>query len=315
MDKFDTLVLFTRIVELESFSLAADRLGIPRATASNAIKALEKSLECRLLERTTRHVRPSLDGKAFYERCVHILSELDDAESSLRHALVRPRGTLRVDLHGAHATRIVLPRIDEFHSRYPDIELVISSGDRLVDLVREGIDCAVRAGKLEDSSLVARYLATMPQAICASPEYLHRHGWPRSPNDLPSHQCVNFFSTSRGTNYPLELMVNGKVQAFYLKGWVTVNDAENYVSCALRGAGLIQLPRYHVEEELAEGRLVEVLSEWASPGMPLSALYPQHRQLSPRVRVFIDWLSALYQQRFAAGKSQAPAAGTTRYKG
>ncbi|MGE0969967.1 LysR substrate-binding domain-containing protein [Klebsiella sp. WOUb02] len=298
MDKFDTLLLFTRIVELESFSLAADRLGIPRATASNAIKVLEKKLECRLLERTTRHVRTSLDGKAFYERCVHILSELDDAESSLRHSVARPRGILRIDLHGAHATRIVLPRIDEFHARYPDIELVISSGDRLVDLVREGIDCAVRAGKLHDSSLIARYLVTMPQVICASPEYLRRHGTPRSPNDLQSHQCVNFFSTSRGTNYPLELIVNGKVQGYQLKGWMTVNDAENYVICALRGAGLVQLPRYHVADALEDGRLVEVLGAWQSPGMSLSALYPQHRQLSPRVRVFIDWLSALYKARF-----------------
>ncbi|TDV12774.1 LysR family transcriptional regulator [Raoultella planticola] len=302
MDKFDTLLLFTRIVELESFSQAADQLGIPRATASNAIKALENNLECRLLERTTRHVRTSLDGRAFYERCVHILSELDDAESSLRHTIVRPRGILRVDLHGAHATRIVLPRIDEFHIEYPDIQLVISSGDRLVDLVREGVDCAVRAGKLHDSSLVARHLATMPQVICASPTYLQQHGRLLSPDDLMSHQCVNFFSTSRGTNYPIELLVNGKKQAYQPKGWLTVNDAENYVICALRGGGLVQLPRYHVVDALEEGRLVEVLSEWQSPGMSLSALYPQHRQLSPRVRVFIDWLRSLYKEHFPEEK-------------
>ncbi|VFS88312.1 D-malate degradation protein R [Raoultella planticola] len=207
MDKFDTLLLFTRIVELESFSQAADQLGIPRATASNAIKALENNLECRLLERTTRHVRTSLDGRAFYERCVHILSELDDAESSLRHTIVRPRGILRVDLHGAHATRIVLPRIDEFHIEYPDIQLVISSGDRLVDLVREGVDCAVRAGKLHDSSLVARHLATMPQVICASPTYLQQHGRPLSPDDLMSHQCVNFSLPAGGLTIQLNFLL------------------------------------------------------------------------------------------------------------
>ncbi|RWR02225.1 hypothetical protein ED28_09165 [[Pantoea] beijingensis] len=303
MDKFDTLLLFTRIVELESFSQAADQLGIPRATASNAIKELENNLECRLLERTTRHVHTSPDGKAFYERCVHILSELDDAESSLRHTVARPRGILRIDLHGAHATHIVLPRLDEFHDAYPDIELVISSGDRLVDLVREGVDCAVRAGKLHDSSLVARYLATMPQVICASPDYVRRYGSPRNPEELMAHQCVNFFSTNGGMNYPIELIVNGKKQGFYPKGWLTVNDAENYVICALRGGGLVQLPRYHVEEALGEGRLVEVLSEWQSPGMTVSALYPQHRQLSPRVRVFIDWLISLYSERFPEEKS------------
>ena len=302
MDKFETLLLFTRIVELESFSQAADQLGVPRATASNAIKQLEKNLECRLLERTTRHVRTSLDGKAFYERCVHILSELDDAESSLRHTVARPRGILRLDLHGAHATRIVLPNIDQFHRSYPDIELVISSGDRLVDLVREGVDCAVRAGKLHDSSLMARHLVTMPQVICASPDYLGRFGMPQHPEELMAHQCVNFFSTTGGVNYSIELIINGKKQAFSPKGWVTVNDAENYVICALRGAGLVQLPRYHVAEALADGRLVEVLNAWQSPGMEVSALYPQHRQLSPRVRVFIDWLLSLYSATFAAEK-------------
>lgn len=298
MDKFDTMLLFTRIVELQSFSQAADQLGIPRATASNAIKSLEKNLECRLLERTTRHVRASLDGEAFYERCVHILSELDDAESSLRHSGVRPQGILRVNLHGAHATRIVLPRIDEFHARYPAIRLVISSGDRLVDLIREGVDCAVRAGKLFDSSLIARPLAQMPQVICASPDYLRKHGRPMTPDDLLSHQSVNFFSTSRGKNSPLELIVNGKEKSYPTKGWMTVNDAENYVICALRGCGLVQLPRYHVDDALRDGLLQEVLSDWKIPAMQLSAIYPQHRQLSPRVRIFVDWLVSLYRERF-----------------
>ena len=298
MDKFDTMLLFTRIVELQSFSQAADQLGIPRATASNAIKSLEKNLECRLLERTTRHVRASLDGEAFYERCVHILSELDDAESSLRHSGVRPQGILRVNLHGAHATRIVLPRIDEFHARYPAIRRVISSGDRLVDLIREGVDCAVRAGKLFDSSLISRPLAQMPQVICASPDYLRKHGRPMTPDDLLSHQSVNFFSTSRGKNYPLELIVNGKEKSYPTKGWMTVNDAENYVICALRGCGLVQLPRYHVDDALRDGLLQEVLSDWKSPAMQLSAIYPQHRQLSPRVRIFVDWLVSLYRERF-----------------
>ena len=150
MDRLDSLRLFTRIIELGSFSRAADDLELPRATATHAIQALEARLEARLLERTTRQVRPTLDGQAFYERCVQILTELEDAESSLRHASINPRGTLRVDLHGTHATDIVLPRIDEFRSRYPGIDFVVSSGDRLVDLVRDGIDCVVRAGSPGD---------------------------------------------------------------------------------------------------------------------------------------------------------------------
>jgi DNA-binding transcriptional LysR family regulator len=152
MDRFDTLQLFVRIVEQGSFTKGASMVDIPRATATYAIKALEARLGTRLLERTTRHVRPTLDGQAFYERCVRILSEVDDAESSSSHQTSNPRGVLRLDLRGTHATRIVLPRIDEFRARYPGIELVVSSGDRLVDLVREGVDCVVRGGRPRDSS-------------------------------------------------------------------------------------------------------------------------------------------------------------------
>ncbi|CCN18400.1 LysR family transcriptional regulator [Bordetella bronchiseptica] len=300
MDRFDSLQLFTRIVELGSFSRAAAALDIPRATATHAIKQLEASLGARLLDRTTRHVRATPDGQAFYERCVHVLSELDDAQSSLQRVASNPRGLLRVDMHNTHATKIVLPRIDDFRARYPGIDLVVSGGDRLVDLVREGIDCVIRAGNPRDSSLVARRLAVMPQVICASPEYLAAFGAPRHPDELPAHRVVKFFAASAAVDYPLELRIGGEIRAFALNGWISVSDAENYVVCALRGCGLIQLPRFHVEDDLRAGRLVEVLSDWPSPDLPVSALYPSHRHLSPRVRVFVDWLGTLYEEAFPA---------------
>ncbi|AFT71046.1 putative LysR-family transcriptional regulator [Alloalcanivorax dieselolei B5] len=300
MDRFDSLQLFTRIVELGSFSRAAGALDIPRATATHAIKQLEARLSTRLLDRTTRHVRPTLDGQAFYERCVHVLSELDDAESSLRHVATNPRGTLRVDMSSVHAVHIVLPRIDDFRNRYPGIDLVVSSGDRLIDLVREGVDCVIRAGVPRDSTLVVRRLALMPQVICASPEYLAYFGTPRHPDELSAHQAVGFFSSGNTVDYGLELIVDGELRTFTPGGWMSTNDAESYGVCALRGCGLVQLPRYHVDDQLRDGRLIEVLGEWASPDMPLSALYPYHRQLSPRVRVFIDWLGKLYEERFGS---------------
>jgi DNA-binding transcriptional LysR family regulator len=302
MDRFQSMQLFTRIVELGSFTRAAGALDIPRATATHAMKELEARLGTRLLERTTRQVRTTLDGQAFYERCVQLLGDLEDAESSLRTVATNPRGTLRLDLHGTHATRIVLPRIDEFRSRYPQIDLVVSGGDRLVDLVREGIDCVVRAGTPKDSSLVARRLAVMPEVICASPEYLQYFGTPTHPDELSAHQAVGFFSSSHDRTYPLELMVEGQVRQFELAHWIAVNDAESYVACALRGCGLIQLPRYHVEDELRDGRLVEVLSDWPSTGMVVSAMYPHHRQLSPRVRVFVDWLVSVYEEKFGSAE-------------
>ncbi|MDN7719829.1 LysR family transcriptional regulator [Burkholderia gladioli] len=298
MDRLDTLQLFTRIVETGSFSRSADMLGIPRASATHAIKQLEARLGTRLLERTTRQVRPTPDGSAFYERCVLVLTELDDAEASLRQVASNPRGVLRVDMHGTHATTIVIPRIDDFHRRYPEIELVVSSGDRLVDLVREGVDCVVRGGRPHDSSLVARRLAMMPQVICASPAYLAEFGMPKHPDELPGHRAVRFFSSNGNIDYPFSLVVDGEVRDYDIGGWISVNDAENYVVAAERGCGLIQVPRFHLEGALRDGRLVEVLPEWRSPDLPLTALYPYRRQLSPRVRVFVDWLREIYTELF-----------------
>lgn len=298
MDRLDTLQLFTRIVETGSFSRAADMLDVPRASATHAIKQLETRLGTRLLERTTRHVRTTLDGQAFYERCVHVLSELDDAEASMRHVAANPRGVLRIDMHGTHATQIVLPRIHEFRQRYPGIDIVASSGDRLVDLVREGVDCVIRGGNPRDSTLVARRLALMPQVICASPAYLARCGAPHHPDELMAHQAVRFFSSTTAIDYPIVLNIDGQTKEFDVGGWMMVNDAENYVTCAESGCGLVQLPRFHIEEQLRTGRLVEVLTDWQSPPLPVTALYPYRRQLSPRVRVFVDWLVDLYAQKF-----------------
>jgi DNA-binding transcriptional LysR family regulator len=298
MDRFDALQLFVRIVELGSFTQAATALGTPRATATHAIKELEARLRVRLLERTTRRVRTTVDGQAFYERCRHLLHELEDAESSLAHLAVHPRGRLRLDIHGAAATEIVLPRINEFHERYPDIELMIGSGDRLVDLVREGVDCVVRAGEPQDSSLVTRRLALLPQLTCASPAYLAAQGTPLTLADLAQHRAVNFFSAQRAEPFPFTFLVDGKVEEYQLKDWISVNNADTYVTCVEQGCGIIQLPRFHVERQLREGTLVEILAQWPCPPMVYSVLYPHHRQLSPRVRVFIDWVTQVYADRF-----------------
>ena len=305
MDRLATLSLFTRIVETGSFTRAADGLDIPRPTATNAIKALETRLGVRLLERTTRHVRPTLDGQAFYDRCVHVLAELDDAEASLRQVAASPRGRLRVDLHGTHAAQIVLPRIAEFRARYPELALDVSSGDRLVDLVREGVDCVVRAGNPRDSTLVARPLARMPQVLCASPAYLARAGTPSHPDELAGHSAVRFFASDGASDYPITLRVDDAWRDFAPPGWMAVNDAENYVVCALQGCGLVQVPRFHVEDALRDGRLVEVLPGFPSPDMALWAMYPYRRHLSPRVRVFVEWVAGLYAQKFGPPDAQA----------
>ncbi len=300
MDRFDAMQLFIRIVELGSFTDAAGALNLPRATATHAIKQLEKRLGARLLDRTTRQVAPTLDGQAFYERSKRVLAELEDAETSLSTHVTDPHGTLRLDLHGAHATMIILPRIAQFRERYPNIDVVISSGDRLVHLVREGIDCVVRAGQPRDSSLVVRKLADMEQIICASPEYLSRYGTPVHPGELPQHQAIGFFSRGNDSRYPFSVMMDGQETQFEASGWMSVSDAECYTSAALAGCGLIQVPRFRLQAHLQTGRLVQVLADWPCPDLPVCALYPFHRQLSPRVRVFIDWARDLYSEKFGA---------------
>ena len=298
MDRLDAFALFCRIVELGSFTRAAEAQNIPRATATQAIKDLEARLGARLLERTTRQVKPTPDGEQFYQRCLGILAELDDAEASLSQTSANPGGLLRVDLHGSHAANIVLPNIDDFHRRYPRIELRLSCGDRLVDLVAEGIDCVIRSGQPRDSSLVIKRLAVIPESMCASPLYLERHGIPQHPDDLKHHQAVGFFSRGYDSTYPLECTLDGVVNRYDLPAWITVNDARAYLAAALSGCGLIQVPRLDTQPYLDSGELVEVLADYPSPGVPISVLYPSQRFLAPRVRVFVDWVEALYRSFF-----------------
>lgn len=294
MDRFQEMRIFTRIVERRSFTLAAEDLQLPRATVTNAIKRLETRLGTRLLERTTRVVAPTLDGQAYYERCVRLLAELAEMESVFNRT--EPSGLLRVNLQPALAKHVLAPALPDFLARYPGIVLQIGEGDRLVDLVREGIDCVLRAGRLVDSSMVAQQVAQLTQVTCASPAYLERHGRPANLDDLERHRAVHFISSSTGRPYPLEFRVGSEVRQVVLPASVSVSGADMYTATAVAGLGIVQVPRYRIEHELKGGRLEVVLPLLAPPALPVSVLYPQSRQLSPRVRVFVDWIKAVFAQ-------------------
>ena len=289
MDRLDAMRLFTRVVDRHSFTLAAQDLEIPRSTATQVIKELEARLGVRLLQRTTRSVRSTLDGEAYYQRCVAILGEIEEAESAFRHA--KPHGLLRVDVHGTLARHFVLPALPAFLAEYPDLQLQMSEGDRLVDLVREGIDCVLRVGDLQGGAMIARRVATLTEVTCASPAYVARHGMPAGLGDLDGHVAIAFMSTATGAALPLEFTVDGELQKIALPATVTVAAAESYVAAARLGLGLIQVPHYHVAADLAAGSLLEVLPSHRPSPTPVSLLYPHRRQLSLRVRVFIDWLA------------------------
>src|SRR5271155_1577402 len=196
MDRFDAMRVFTRVVERRSFTLAAEDLGLPRSTVTDAVKQLEARLGVLLLQRTTRHVSPTLDGEAYHRRCLGLLADLEDAEAAFGGA--KPQGLLRVDVHGTLARHFVLPALPGFLAEYPGIELYMSEGDRLVDLIREGIDCVLRVGDLKDSDMIARRIAMLEEITCAAPAYIDRFGQPASVDDLDRHLMVGFHSSGSG---------------------------------------------------------------------------------------------------------------------
>jgi DNA-binding transcriptional LysR family regulator len=294
MDRFEEMRVFVRVTERRSFTLAAEDLVLPRATVTNAIKRLEQRLGTRLLERTTRQVTPTLDGEAHYQRCLRLLADLEEAEGAFRGAA--PKGLLRVNVQGTLARRFVIPALPAFLARYPGIDLHIGESDRLVDLVREGIDCVLRVGNLRDSSMVARRVAQLEHVTVASPDYLARHGEPRSLDELAGHVAVNYISSATGKVYPLDFTVDGETRLVTLPSKVSVSGADTYEAACLAGLGLVQMPRYRIEDALADGRLKLLLEQWPPAPLPVNVLYPHNRQLSPRVRVFADWLRELFAQ-------------------
>ncbi|MBC4812783.1 LysR family transcriptional regulator [Klebsiella quasipneumoniae] len=293
MDRFNAMRVFTRIVELGGFAKAADSLQLPRASVTILIKQLEAHLGVQLLQRTTRHVSPTLDGAAYYQRCVQLLTDLEETEAVFSTQRQNPRGTLSIDMPSGIGSLIVIPALPTFTALYPQIELEIGLNDRPVDLIREGVDCVLRGGPVLDESLVARPLAMMEQLTLASPAYLARMGTPLCLEQLADHQMVEYVSSASGKRFGLEFLLGSELRPINLKKVVAVNSSTGYFAACEAGYGLIQAPRYHALRQLAEGTLVQVLADVAVPKMALTALYPPHRQLSQRVRVFVDWLVQL----------------------
>jgi len=287
--------VFTRVVERRSFTLAAEDTRLPRSTVSDAVKDLEARLGVRLLQRTTRTVNPTLDGEAYYQRCLSILADIEEAEGAFAGA--KPKGLLRVDVHGTLARHFVLPNLPAFLTTYPEIEFYMSEGDRLVDLIREGIDCVLRVGVPQDSDMIARKVALLDEVTLASPSYIAGHGMPQHPDALNGHHMIGFRSSATGSILPLEFTIDGDLREMILPAPVSVNAAESYFAAAKLGLGLIQIPRYHADAAIAAGELLAVLEDYPPTSTPVFLLYPRNRQLSPRVRIFIEWVGAVFKQR------------------
>lgn len=289
MDRFDAMRAFVRVVERRSFAQAARDLGLPRSRVSEAVQQLERTLGVRLLVRTTRQVSPTVEGEDYHRRVIGILAAIEDAEAAITTEV--PAGLLRIDVHGTFARRFLMPALPEFIQRYPGIKLHIDEGDRLVDLVGEGIDCVLRVGKPANNGLVGRKLGEIAEGTFASPAYLTRHGVPASPDDLDGHRMIGFISSATNAVIPLEFTTPSGVRSVTIPSVVTVSASDTNACLAELGLGLIQAPRYRVARELEKGALVEVLPSCPPTPTPVFLLYAEGRQLSPRVRLFVDWAS------------------------
>jgi DNA-binding transcriptional LysR family regulator len=287
----EALRAFVRVAELASFTRAAESLGLPKGRVSAVIQRLEKETSTQLLHRTTRRVQLTNDGRTFYERCKDVLADLDELKSMFEQHPQSLKGRLRVDMPSGVARDHVIPALPEFLREHPLLEVELSCTERKVDLIREGFDCVVRIGTLEDPSLVARPLGRLSLVNCASPAYLEEFGMPRTVADLANHRLVHYAPTFGAKPLGFEYFDGTAYRTIAMSGAVTVNSAEAFTAACVAGLGIIQTPLIGMRRLLTSGRLVEILPEARAEPMPVTLLYAQRRNLSRRVQAFMAWLA------------------------
>lgn len=294
MDRLQAMQVFIRVVDTNSFTRAAETLNLPRASVTNIVQYLEAHLKVQLLQRTTRRLSLTEDGRRYYDRCVGVLAEIEDLESSFSTAGSRPHGRLRVDTSGPIGKMIIVPALDEFHARYPEIALTLGMSDRRIDLIEEGVDCVIRVGELNDSNMVGRKLSDFHFVTVATPGYLEKHGVPLSLNEIRERHVAAKYISAR-TLRPMEFrfLVDGAEVEVKLPATITVNDAEALLAVGLKGLGMFQIARMLALPHMASGELVEILPQWRPASMSHALVYPQNRHQSPQLRAFIDWMLAL----------------------
>lgn len=297
LDRLRSMQVFVRVVETGVLRKAAETLSLPPSAVTSTLQKLEAYLEVKLLNRTTRSIALTADGAAYYERCRQILAEIEETEAALRNDGQKPRGKLRLDMPGSIGSDLIIPRLRDFTDLYPEIELAMGLSDRRVDLIQEGIDCVIRTGELQDSSLVSRRIGEYRWLTCAAPAYLERYGEPRDLTVLDRHRSVGYFSSRTGRVEPWAFDVDGEAHMIHVQNSISVNETSGYLALGLQGFGLIRLADYIVEPHLKSGRLREVLKEARPAPVPISILYPPTRHLAAPIRAFVDWTSTLFAER------------------
>lgn len=297
MDQLACMRTFARVAELSSFTKAADALELSRAVVSVQVAELERHLGVRLFHRTTRRVSLTADGSEYFERSRRILADIADADESVQRTRERPQGRLRVDVPVAFGRHLLMPALTQFTTRYPDLALEVQYNDRVVDLVQEQVDVAVRAGQVRDRNLIARRVCHTRLVTCAAPAYLASHGRPQTLEDLHRHRLIGLLSSANGRPRPW-MFRRGSTSKKTLKlpFALAFNSHEAPISAAIRGAGIVQTVDMMVAEALARGRLEIVLKDWSAVGVPMSIVYPAALRGATKVRVFADFAAGLLMQ-------------------
>lgn len=296
MDHLLAIRTFQRIVETRSFTKAAAHLSLPRSTVSKNLKALEAHLGTKLIQRTTRSIALTTEGAEYYRRISKLVTQLDETEGAMRDIGAAAKGRLRIDLHSSLANFVLMPVLEEFRESYPHIQLALGIGDRPVNLIEEGVDCAIRAGELADSSLIARTLYKDRLITCVSPGYLEQCGVPKNLSDLENgHSIVGYFSAATGEAWPLRFRTRGEDKQLGAFD-ISANDSAALISMLVHGMGIGQTHASVARRFIESGELVPVLEELTHRQFPVSIIYPPTRQLNARVRIFIDWMVARFSE-------------------
>ena len=301
MDMPGAMIVFAQVVESRSFSAAAARLGVSKSAISKQIARLEDRLGARLLNRTTRTLSPTDAGQDFYERCRRVAQEVEEAERAISHLSAEPRGLLRLNAPASFGRGYIAPLVPEMLARWPELKIDTMFEDRFIDVVAEGVDLVIRITRLQDSSLVARRLASCRRLLCAAPAYLEQHGMPLSPADLARHDCILYsYATDQG-DWEF-LSPDGRREMVRVDGRLRANSGEVMLAAARAGMGLMLSPDFIVGPDIAAGRLVQLLPEYENPFGAIYAVWPHNRNLAPKVRAVVDFLV----ERFSRDPYWAP---------
>lgn len=288
------MTVFAKVVEQGSFARAAERLSISTSACSRRVAELEAHLDTRLLNRTTRRLSLTESGRGFYERCVQMLADLEDAEQAAAESAAKPRGTIRLTTSINFGVRHVSPAIGAFLVKYPEVKFDVSLSDRIVDLVEEGYDLAIRIGSAGGETVVARKLGEARMVACAAPAYLKAHGAPKAPEDLARHPCLTYEYMPVRNVWSFRGK-DGREHAIRVAGPLHSNNGDLLAAAAVAGVGIAYEPEFILGPDLRAGRLVPILTSYTAPLGPIYAVYPSRRYLTAKVRAFVDFLA----QRFA----------------